>query len=67
MAKDGQSARRSANLIKGTGETIPVKNIKSEADIIAERAKGLDLTSRETRYKIMGSKKMKQLNDKGEK
>ncbi|XBT22880.1 hypothetical protein ABNP42_10875 [Priestia flexa] len=49
---------------KGTGETIQVKNIKNEVDIIAERAKGLDLTLRETPYKIMGSKKMKQLNEK---
>ncbi|MFJ5965514.1 T7SS effector LXG polymorphic toxin [Bacillus sp. NPDC093026] len=49
---------------KGTGETIQVKNIKDEVDIIAERAKGLDLTLRETPYKIMGSKKMKQLNAK---
>ena len=49
---------------KGTGETIQVKNIKDEVDIIAERAKDLDLTLRETPYKIMGSKKMKQLNEK---
>ena len=49
---------------KGTGETIQVKNIKDEVDIIAERAKGLDLTLRETPYKIMGSKKIKQLNEK---
>ncbi|MDW8516910.1 hypothetical protein [Priestia flexa] len=49
---------------KGMGETIQVKNIKNEVDIIAERAKGLDLTLRETPYKIMGSKKMKQLNEK---
>ncbi|WP_241840687.1 hypothetical protein [Fictibacillus sp. S7] len=67
VAKEGQAARRvvgAADVIKGTSETIPVKNIKSEADIIAERAKGLDLTSRETPYKIMGSKKIKQLNEK---
>ncbi|NMD71601.1 hypothetical protein HHO41_14970 [Bacillus sp. DNRA2] len=48
---------------KGRGDTIQVKNIKDEVDIIAERTKGLDLTLRETPYKIMGSKKMKQLNE----
>ncbi|MCG7315371.1 hypothetical protein MHL30_19985 [Priestia flexa] len=59
-----RSVERIQGVSKGTGETIQVKNIKNEVDIIAERAKGLDLTLRETPYKIMGSKKMKQLNEK---
>ena len=57
-------SKEAENPNMGMGETIQVKNIKDEVDIIAERAKGLDLTLRETPYKIMGSKKMKQLNEK---
>ncbi|MFB5764109.1 hypothetical protein ACE5LO_27525, partial [Paenibacillus medicaginis] len=48
----------------GAEETGNNNQHKSEADIIAERAKGLDTTPRETPYKIMGSKKMKKLNEK---
>jgi hypothetical protein len=46
------------------GNAIGDRLVKNEADIIAERAKNLDLTPRETPYKIMGSKKMKILNEK---
>ncbi|BDG47776.1 pre-toxin TG domain-containing protein [Parageobacillus sp. KH3-4] len=46
------------------GNAVGDKVVKNEADIIAERAKNLDLTPRETPYKIMGSKKMKILNEK---
>ncbi|WP_231559863.1 hypothetical protein ACPVTF_16085 [Geobacillus icigianus] len=46
---------------KGIGNNI---GHKTEANIIAERAKNLDLAPREIPYKIMGSKKMKQLKEK---
>ncbi|WP_420768477.1 pre-toxin TG domain-containing protein [Parageobacillus thermoglucosidasius] len=43
------------------GNAVGDRVVKNEA----ERAKNLDLTPRETPYKIMGSKKMKILNEKG--
>ncbi len=65
IRKEGrETSSEIGNPSKSAGETFQVKNIREEADIIAERAKDLDLTLRETPYKIMCSKKMKLLNEK---
>jgi hypothetical protein len=58
------SVRFSMSQAVDNGNAIGDRVVKNEADIIAERAKNLDLTPRETPYKIMSSKKMKILNEK---
>ncbi|QPA30753.1 pre-toxin TG domain-containing protein [Thermaerobacillus caldiproteolyticus] len=62
--ESASSVRFSMSQEVDNGNAIGDRVVKNEADIIAERAKNLDLTLRETPYKIMGSKKMKILNEK---
>jgi hypothetical protein len=62
--ESASSVRISMSQAVDNGNAIGDRVVKNEADIIAERAKNLDLTPRETPYKIMSSKKMKILNEK---